>query len=38
MGKIVFKMPDNSHLDVGLNLINRKDNLLLPGVVRCNFG
>ena len=31
-------MPDNSHLDIGLNFINKRDNLILPGVIRCNFG
>lgn len=31
-------MPDNNALDIGLNLICKKYNLIVPGMLRCNFG
>ena len=38
MGRVMVKMPDNNALDIGLNLIHKKDNLIVPGMLRCNFG
>ena len=38
MGRINVKMNDNSQVDIGLNFVNKKDNQILPGLVRCNFG
>lgn len=38
MGKVTFKMQDNITLDIGLNFIHKKDNLITPGLIRCNFG
>jgi hypothetical protein len=38
MGRVMVKMPDNNALDIGLNLIHRKENLIVPGMLRCNFG
>lgn len=38
LGRIMVKMPDNNALDIGLNLIYKKENMVVPGLLRCNFG